>query len=262
MIALVTGASRGVGRGIALSLAETNADVYFTGRTQAGLDSTAEEIERRGGRAFPLRCDHTDDAQVEAAFSQIPALHLLVNNVWGGYENHPNGLGMDPFWKLPLSEWDGMFTRGVRATLAASRLAIPLMLPHRRGLIVNTIAWAGGKYLRHLYYDLAKQAAVRFAYALSLELKPHGIAAVALAPGFVRTEAVLAAHARHPFDLSITESPEYIGRAVVHLAQDADVMRHTGQVLTAGRLAREYGFTDVDGKQPPPFEMPPDYCLD
>lgn len=262
MIALVTGASRGVGRGIALSLAETGAGVYFTGRSQAGLDSAAAEIVRRGGGAFPIRCDHADDAQVEAAFSQIPALDLLVNNVWGGYEGHPNGLGMDPFWKLPLSEWDAMFTRGLRPWLAASRLAIPLMLPRGRGLIVNTIAWAGGKYLRHLYYDLSKQAAVRLAYALSLELKPHSIAAVALAPGFVRTELILAAHARHPFDLSVTESPEYIGRAVVHLARDPDVMRRTGQVLTAGQLARDYGFTDTDGRQPPPFDMPPGYCLD
>lgn len=262
MIALITGASRGVGRGIALSLAEARADVYFTGRTQTGLDAVAAEIEQRGGKAFPLRCDHTDDAQVEAAIAQIPSLDLLVNNVWGGYENHPNGLGMDPFWKLSLNEWDGMFTRGLRAWIATSRLAVPLMLPQKHGLIVNTIAWAGGKYLRHLYYDLAKQAAVRLAYSLSLELKPHGIAAVALAPGFVRTEAVLAAHARHPFDLSGTESPEYIGRAVVHLAQDPAVLRHTGQVLTAGQLAREYGFTDVDGRQPPPFEMPPDFCLD
>lgn len=262
MIALVTGASRGVGRGIVLSLAEAGAEIYFTGRTQSDLDSAAEEVLRRGGQPHPLRCDHSDDAQVEAALSSIPALDVLVNNVWGGYEGHPNGLGMDPFWKLSLEEWDGMFTRGLRAHLAASRLAIPLMLPRGRGFIVNTIAWAGGKYLRHLYYDLAKQAAVRFAYALSLELKPHNIAAVALAPGFVRTELILAAHARHPFDLSFTESPEYIGRAVAHLARDENVMRYTGQVLTAGQLAREYGFTDVDGRQPPPFEMPPGYCLD
>lgn len=262
MIALVTGASRGVGRGIALSLGEAGAEVWFTGRTQADLDSAAAEIERRGGRAFPLRCDHADDAQVEAALARVPALDVLVNNVWGGYENHPTGLGMDPFWKLPLSEWDGMFTRGLRAHLAVSRLAVPPMVEQKRGLVVNTIAWAAGKYLRHLYYDLAKQACVRLAYDMALELKPHGITAVALAPGFVRTELILAAHAKHPFDLSFTESPEYIGRAVVHLARDPDAIRHTGKVLTAGDLAREYNFTDVDGRQLPPFQMPPDYLVD
>ncbi|MBI5280850.1 MAG: SDR family NAD(P)-dependent oxidoreductase [Candidatus Solibacter usitatus] len=262
MIALVTGASRGIGRGIALSLGEAKATVYLSGRTASGLDSAAAEIERRGGTAVPVVCDHTDDAQVDALFSRIPALDLLVNNVWGGYENHPNGLGMDPFWKMPLDDWDGMFTRGLRAHIAASRLAIPRMLPAKRGLIVTTLAWLSGKYLRHLYYDLAKQSCARLAYALALELKPHGIASVALAPGFVRTEAVLAAHAKHPFDLSGTESPEYIGRAVVHLAQDPEVMSKTGRVLTAAELAREYSFTDVDGRQPTAFEFPPGMALD
>ncbi len=262
MIAVVTGASRGVGRGIALALGEAGAKVFLTGRTEAALESAAEEIRQRGGEAVPCVCDHTDDAQVEAVFARIGRLDLLVNNVWGGYENHPDGLGMEPFWKQPLDDWDGMFTRGLRAHMAASRLAIPKMIGGRRGLIVNTIAWLGGKYLRHLYYDLSKQACVRLAYALSLELKPHGVAAVALAPGFVRTEAVMAAHARHPFDLSATESPEYVGRAVVHLAEDPEVLRFSGQVLTAGQLAREYGFTDVDGRQPATFEMPEGYALD
>ncbi|MBI5085523.1 MAG: SDR family NAD(P)-dependent oxidoreductase [Acidobacteria bacterium] len=262
VITLVTGASRGIGRGIAYSLGEAKATVYLSGRTAAGLDSAAGEIERRGGKAIPVVCDHTDDAQVEVLFNRIPALDLLVNNVWGGYENHPNGLGMEPFWKMGMEDWDGMFTRGLRAHIAASRLAIPRMLPQGKGLIVTTIAWLSGKYLRHLYYDLAKQGCARLAYALALELKPHGIASVALAPGFVRTEAVMAAHAKHPFDLSGTESPEYIGRAVVHLARDAGMMSKSGRVLTAGDLAREYGFTDVDGKQPPAFEFPPGMALD
>jgi len=262
MIALITGSSRGIGRGIALSLAETGATIYLTGRNTTGLDETAEEVSRRGGRAISVRCDHTDDSQVEALFGRMKALDLLVNNVWGGYENHPNGLGMDPFWKLPAQYWDEMFQRGLRAHFVTSRLAVPLMLPLKRGLIINTIAWAGGKYLRHLYYDVAKQATARMAYGMALELKPHGITALSLAPGFVRTEAVMAAHAAHPFDLSGTESPEYIGRAVVHLAKDPAVIAKTGQVLTAGQLAREYGFTDVDGTQPAAFEMPAQLLLD
>jgi NAD(P)-dependent dehydrogenase (short-subunit alcohol dehydrogenase family) len=120
----------------------------------------------------------------------------------------------------------------------------------------------GGKYLRHLYYDVVKQAVARMAYGIALELKPHKIAAVALAPGFVRTERVMAAHGAHPFDLSCTESSEYIGRAVANLAADPQIMKRTGQVLTAGQLAREYGFTDIDGRQPPPFEMPAEMALE
>jgi NAD(P)-dependent dehydrogenase (short-subunit alcohol dehydrogenase family) len=155
-----------------------------------------------------------------------------------------------------------MFVHGLRAHLAASRLTVPLMLSRKRGLIVSTIAWAQGKYLRHLYYDVAKNAVARMAYGMALELKSHGIAALALAPGFVRTERVMAAHAARPFDLSATESPEYIGRAAAYLLADPDVLRHTGQVLTAGQLAREYQFTDVDGRQPAAFEMPSSMALD
>jgi len=143
-----------------------------------------------------------------------------------------------------------------------SRLAVPLMLPQRRGLIINTIAWAQGKYLRHLYYDVVKKATARMAYGMALELRPYNIAAIALAPGFVRTERVMAAHAAHPFDLSGTESPEYIGRAVAHLVADPEIMERTGQVLTTGKLAREYGFTDSDDQPPPPFEMPSAMALD
>ena len=120
-------------------------------------------------------------------------------------------------------------------------------------MIVNTIAWDGGKYLRSIYYDLSKTAISRMALGMAQELKPHGIAAVALAPGFMRTERVMAAHAQHPFDLSGTESTEYLGRAVVALASDPNIMQKSGQTLTVGDLAQEYGFTDVDGKQPPPF---------
>ncbi len=261
MIALVTGASRGLGRGIAYSLGETGATVYVTGRTQAHLEQTAVEINRRG-TGIAVVCDHTDDAQVEALFSRIPSLDLLVNNVWGGYETHQNGLPFGDFWKLSLNHWDEMFTCGLRAHFAASRLAVPLMLSQKSGLIVNTIAWVQGKYTRHLYCDVVKQATARMTYGMALELKPHNIACVALAPGFVRTELILAAHAKHPFDLSGTESPEYAGRGVVRLAQDPDVLTRTGQVLTAGQLAREYNFTDVDGRQPAAFVLPPGFALD
>jgi NAD(P)-dependent dehydrogenase (short-subunit alcohol dehydrogenase family) len=136
------------------------------------------------------------------------------------------------------------------------------MFDRRRGLIVNTIAWDRGKYLLHLYYDVVKYSTARIAYGMALELRPHQVAVVALAPGFVRTERVLAAHAAHAFDLSGTESPEYTGRAVVCLLADAGLMKRSGQILTVGGLAREFGFTDIDGRQPEPFEMPAGMVLD
>ena len=265
-VAVVTGASQGIGRGIALALGDAAATVYFTGRNHPALEGVAAEVAKRGGRPFPVVCDHTDDTQVDRLFARVraeqPGIDLLVNNVWGGYEAHPQGLGRTPFWKSGLEDWDAMFARGLRPHFAASRLAVPLMFDRRRGLIVNTIAWDRGKYLLHLYYDVVKHSTARMAYGMALELRPHQVAVVALAPGFVRTERVLAAHTAHPFDLSGTESPEYTGRAVVCLLADAGLMKRSGQILTVGGLAREYGFTDIDGHQPGPFEMPAGMVLD
>jgi NAD(P)-dependent dehydrogenase (short-subunit alcohol dehydrogenase family) len=149
-----------------------------------------------------------------------------------------------------------MFVAGVRAQIVTSQLAAPLIIRQPGGLIVNTVAWADDEYLGNFFYDVSKAAAVRMVRGMAHDLRPHGAVAIALAPGFMRTERILAAHAAHPFDLSWTESPEYLGRCVRALAEDTDVMRHSGQVLTVGDLAREYGFTDVDGKQPAAFRMP------
>jgi NAD(P)-dependent dehydrogenase (short-subunit alcohol dehydrogenase family) len=150
-----------------------------------------------------------------------------------------------------------MFECGVRAHLAATRLAVPLLLCNRRGLIVHTTAWDRDKYLGNLFYDVAKAAVNRLAFGMARELQPHHVAVVALAPGFVGTERVLAAFAaagRAPENL---ESPEYTGRAVVALAADANVMARSGRVLTVGQLAAEYAFTDIDGRQRPPFQIGP-----
>jgi NAD(P)-dependent dehydrogenase (short-subunit alcohol dehydrogenase family) len=265
-VALITGASQGIGRGIALALGDAGATIYLTGRNHEALESAAAEARERGGQVLAVACDHAEDAQVEALFERIrgeqPGLDLLVNNVWGGYEAHPHGIGPKPFWEAGLDDWEAMFVRGLRPHFAASRLAAPLLIARGGGLIVNTIAWAQGKYLLQLYYDVAKHAGARLAYGMALELKRHQVAAIALAPGFVRTERVMAAHAAHPFDLSGTESPEYIGRSVVYLMADPALLNRTGQILTAGQLAREYGFTDVDGTQPPPFAMPAKWALD
>jgi NAD(P)-dependent dehydrogenase (short-subunit alcohol dehydrogenase family) len=151
--------------------------------------------------------------------------------------------------------WSGMFECGVRAHLAASRLAVPLMLAERRGLIVHTTAWDRDKYLGNLCYDVAKAAVNRMAFGMARELQSHHVAVVALAPGFVGTERVLAAFAAAGREAPNLESPEYSGRAVVALAADANVMAKSGRVLTVGDLAAEYGFMDVDGRLWPPFQI-------
>jgi NAD(P)-dependent dehydrogenase (short-subunit alcohol dehydrogenase family) len=270
-VAVVTGASRGVGRGIAIVLGEAGSTVYVTGRSQrssrtenlpGSIDETAEAVTMRGGVGISVRCDHTVDNDVQALFQRVQEercrLDLLVNNVWGGYEQYEFEGFTAPFWDQPLRHWQCMFEAGLRAHLVASRYAAPLMLQQRRGLIINTVAWDRGKYLGNLFYDVAKAAIIRMSFGMAEELRPHDVAALSLAPGFVRTECVMAAHALQPFSLHRTESPEYIGRAVAHLAGDPQVMQKSGEVMAVGDLAREYGFTDIDGKQPPAFRIDED----
>jgi NAD(P)-dependent dehydrogenase (short-subunit alcohol dehydrogenase family) len=266
--AVVTGASRGVGRGIAVSLGAAGATVYVTGRSRRGattedlpgsIEETAVAVTERGGRGIPVCCDHTADADVEALFARVRAesgrLDVLVNNAWGGYEQFDWSRFAAPFWEQPLRHWPGMFEAGVRAHLVATRLAVPLMIANRRGLIVHTTAWDRDQYLGNLFYDSAKAAVNRLAFGMARELQPHGVAVVALAPGFVGTERVRAAFAAAGRAAANLESPEYIGRAVVALAADVNVLAKSGQVLTVGQLAVEYGFTDVDGRQWPPFQI-------
>ncbi len=269
-VAVVTGASRGGGRAIALVLGEAGATVYVTGRSTRAvgttenlpgtIDETAEAVTARGGTGIPVRVDHTADAEVKALFDRVRAeqgrLDLLVNNAWGGYERYDGRTFDAPFWEQLLSRWDAMFTAGVRTHIVASRYAAPLMIERGSGLIVGTVAWAFGAYTGNLYYDTAKAAVIRIAFGMAEELRPHGVTAVAVAPGFMRTERVLAAHAAEPFDLDSTETPEYLGRAVAALAGDPCVHEKSGQQLTAGDLACKYGFTDVDGRQPGPFRLP------
>ncbi len=277
-VALVTGASRGAGRGIAQALGTAGATVYVTGRSVAGrpttdnvpgtVEDTASEVTARGGRGIAVRCDHTVDADAESLFARIRADHgrldLLVNNVWGGYEHSEcKPLPMAPFWEQSLHQWDGMFTAGLRAHLTASRLAVPLMLPQGRGLIVSTTAnLAALPYLPNIFYDLSKNATSRLVWAMAHELRERGITALAVAPGFMRTERVTEAFRRAGAIAALDgpggpkETPAYLGRAIVALATDPNVLERSGQLLEVGTLAQEYGFTDADGTQPAPFRIP------
>ncbi len=269
-IALVTGASRGVGKGIALGLGEAGATVYITGRTveegaaavplPGTIGATAAEVGRLGGEGIAVRCDHRDDDQVRAVFERIKREHgrldVLVNNVWGGYEYFNDGSEFwneRGFWTAPLSRWDNMFAAGVRAHYVASVLAAPLMVERRSGLIVNISFWAAQKPTMGIAYGAAKAASDQMARCMAHELREHNVAVVSLYPGLVRTEAVL--KASDFFDLSNSESPQFTGRAVAALAADAEIMQRSGQVLVGAALALEYGFSDVDGKQPRPVTL-------
>jgi NAD(P)-dependent dehydrogenase (short-subunit alcohol dehydrogenase family) len=158
-----------------------------------------------------------------------------------------------PFWEQPAWRWDAMMTAGVRAAFVASQHAARLMVRARRGLIVNVSFWAAQKRIANALYGISKAATDKLTTDLAQELRPHGVTVVSLYPGLVRTEAVMAAAAY--LDLSNSESPEFIGRAVAALAGDPDVARRSGSVLVAAALAAEYGFTDVDGRQPRPLTL-------
>ncbi len=285
-IAIVTGASRGAGRGIATELGAAGATVYVTGRSQrhrpattyqqiqslsnleqlpGSIEQTAEDVTAAGGRGIAVACDHTDEAQVRAVFERVRAeqgrLDVLVNNAWGGHETF-DGNFTAPFWERPMANWDAMMDRGVRNHLLASHHAAPWFVQQGRGLIVTTTFWDRDRYMAgNLFYDLAKASMTRLAFGMAEELRAHNVASVAVSPGWMRTEFVLAGHQTDETQwqsvpaLARTESPRYLGRAVVALASDPNIMAQSGQVLRVGDLARVYGFTDIDGRVPPPFEI-------
>jgi NAD(P)-dependent dehydrogenase (short-subunit alcohol dehydrogenase family) len=259
-IALVTGSSRGGGKAIASVLGERGATVYVTGRSVRGepttldragtIEDTAEEVERRGGVGIAVRCDHTDDAQVDELFDRIRSeqgrLDLLVNNAWSGYEISP-----DPelaFWEIEWRHWDLMFGGGLRATVSASRLAAPLMIEAGRGLIVNT-TFKMTRPHGHAFYEVVKNATNKLTEQMADDLRPHGVACVAVSPGWMRLERMQLP----PERAAQTESPEFLGRGIAALAADPNVLEKAGGVFITPELAQEYGFTDVDGTQMSPF---------
>lgn len=257
-VALVTGASRGAGKGIALVLGENGATVYVTGRSTRAepnpdrpgtIEDTADEVRSRGGNGIAVRVDHTDPAQVASLIEQIKSDHgrldLLVNNAWMGYEIRVQSI---PFWEASLEHWELMFG-SLRGQMLTAQLAVPLMLERGRGLIVNTLWDVGRHFHAHVFYDTVKNAVSRMSFGMAEQLREHGIAVVALSPGWLHTETMDLS----PEQAAQTESTEYIGRATAALAGDPEVLRWSGRTLRVVDVARDYGFTDVDGTVLTPF---------
>lgn len=274
-VALVAGATRGAGRGIAVELGAAGATVYCTGRSTKEqrsemdrpetIEETGELIEREGGRAVPVQCDHSDPAQVEALVARIEReqgrLDVLVNDIWGGDRLIEWNT---PMWEYSLENGLRMLRNAIETHLITSHYALKLLIKNKGGLVVEvtdgTAEYNDEHYRVSLFYDLAKTGVVRMAWSLAQELKPHECTALALSPGWLRSEQMLdnykvteenwrdAAKVQPHF--IITETPRYVGRAVAHLASDPDVARWNGQSLSSGELAKIYNFTDLDGSQP------------
>ena len=253
-VALVTGASRGVGRGVAVALAEAGFTVFGTGRTIEAAQLPPSVIR--------LRCDHQRDEETGAVFARISeaggTLDLLVNSAWGGYERMVEGGVFTwslPFWQQPLHRWTSMMDAGVRAAFVCSAHAARLMVPRGRGLIVNISFWPAQKYLANVLYGVAKCATDKMTADMAHELRAHGVTVLSLYPGLVRTESVLAAAAEGWLDLSNSESPEFIGRVIAALAADPRAFDQSGEVIVAADAAFNYGVLDDDGRQPRPLTL-------
>jgi len=260
-VAIVTGASRGIGKGCALELGAAGATVYVTGRSvkegaaelPGTVTATAAEIAAAGGRAVAVPCDHRDDAQVEALFERVRAeqgrLDLLVNNAFIIPKELTAGL---PFWRCPISNWDDMLDVGTRSAYVASVFAARMMTARRSGLIANISSSGAAEYAWHVAYGVGKAALDRLTADTAHELREHGVAVVSLWPGLARTERVESIRDALPaLNFETAESPRFSGRAVVALAADPGVLRRSGSAFAAHDLAQEYGFRDVDGRLPP-----------
>ena len=265
-IAVVAGATRGAGRAIAVSLAESGATVYCTGRSVRGsttgrpetIDETADLC---GARGIAVRCDHAEEKQVSALFARVREeagrLDILVNDTWGG---DPLVEWGKPFWELSLENTRAMLRSAVWAHLVTARLGVPLMIPRKSGLVVEVTDGDFLGYRGNFAYDLAKIGPIRLAHDMAHDLRPHGIAAVAVTPGFLRSEAMLERFGvteanwrdatKQDRHFAHSESPWFVGRAVAHLAADPQVLRKSGRVYASWTLAKEYGFTDRDGSTP------------
>src|SRR5262245_49440138 len=265
VVALVTGASRGIGKGIAVELGAAGATVYFTARSTepdpqrpGTLAATAEEIRAQGGRAVALRCDHHVDAEVAEVFARIEKdegrLDLLVNNATAELSSMVG----HRFWELPIALWDDVIGVGLRSHYVASHHAARLMIPRRRGLVVNVSSHGSREYLMGVAYGVGKAGVEKLTADSARELREFGVAVVSIWPGLVKSENRLVHAERQQdgrlllfgLDLTDAETPHFPGRAVVALAADPEVMRRSGRAYWVAELARDYGFTDVDGRIP------------
>ncbi|MDN4068210.1 SDR family oxidoreductase [Paenibacillus vini] len=271
-VAVVAGATRGAGRGIAVMLGAAGATVYCTGRSVRGgasdinrsetIDDTAEMVTARGGIGIPIRCDHTEEEEVKALFERIAKeqegrLDLLVNDIWGGEQLTHWGT---PFWEQPLGDALLMQERAIKTHLITSYYGAPLMIKRGEGLIIEVTDGSTYNYRGNLYYSLAKISPIHLAAAMAEELRPHHITALAVTPGFLRSEQMLDhfgvgednwrdAVAQEPHYIE-SETPYFVGQAVAALAGDPNVHEKSGRALTSWDLSDEYGFSDVDGRQP------------
>ena len=273
-VALVAGATRGAGRGIATALGEAGATVYCTGRsTRAGrseydrpetIEETAELVTEAGGEGIAAAVDHLEPDQVRRLVERIDSergrLDVLVNDVWGGEHLFEWN---KPVWEHDLDNGLRMLRLAIDTHLITSHFALPLLIRRPGGLVVEmtdgTRGYNEANYRNSAFYDLCKTAVLRLAFSQGEELAEHGCTAVALTPGWLRSEMMLEAmgvteenwhEGRNPHFAAISESPRFVGRAVAALAADADVGRRNGGSFSSGELARDYGFTDTDGSQP------------
>jgi NAD(P)-dependent dehydrogenase (short-subunit alcohol dehydrogenase family) len=271
-VALVAGATRGAGRAIAIELAVAGATVYATGRSTRQsrspmnrpetIEDTADIIIRRGGKAIPIRVDHTIPEEVAVLVERIAEenggrIDILVNDIWGGDALAQWGV---PFWQHDLSHGLILQRNAVSSHIITSWYVAPLMVKRHSGLIIEVTDGITGGYRGSFFYDLAKASVNRLALAQAHELKPFNVAAVAVSPGFLRSEAMLDnfgvteatwrdAIAKDQ-NFSVSETPHFIGRAVVALASDPNIMTKSGSAIATWNLAKEYGFTDIDETQP------------
>jgi NAD(P)-dependent dehydrogenase (short-subunit alcohol dehydrogenase family) len=258
-IALVTGATRGLGRGLARGLGRTGATVYVTGRDHTALEDAARDVTEAGGNGIALPCDHTDDAQVAAAFARISEaecrLDILVNNAAAVHVAPlmaPGG-----FWEKDICLAE-MIETGLRSSYIAAWHAARLMVPTKRGLIVNISFYGAVSYFHGPAYGAAKAGTDKMSWDMAQDLKPHNVACVSLWPGFVLTDAVRAMPKEAlPPDLAASlpswETPEFSGLVIAALFHDPTLMEHSGQALIGAERASAYGIIDIDGKQPPSY---------
>ncbi|MGP4023710.1 SDR family NAD(P)-dependent oxidoreductase [Actinomadura sp. 3N407] len=261
-VAVVTGASRGAGKGIALALGEAGTTVYVTGRTRSSRESdlpgtvldTAEEINERGGTGIPVICDHSRDEQVAALFQQVErehgALDVLVNNA---FTIPPDLARKGPFWEKSLG-LQSMFDVGMRSAYVASYYAAPLLIRNSAGLVVNTSSFGGRCYMHGPAYGAGKAAVDKLAHDMAVDFRPHNVAVISLWMGLLKTERTKAlfegAPDRYKSFAAGAESPEFTGRLIDALARDPDLMKRSGQVLIGAELGEELGVRDIDGTSP------------